>query len=345
MDRVAGFIREQPDVVPATYRAVRAALATFEMPDAGGIALVGSGSSLNALTAAASDLADGAGRPAHVYGPARFLAELAAGRVPARLAIVLSQSGASRTSVTAAQEAERARLALLRVTAEAASPLAALAPGAVVMPIGPEPIGPKTKGFTASLAALAAIADHLGKRSADPPSLGSDLIEGSLGTAELLAAELDDVDHILVAGDGPAEGIALEASLKISEMSGVPSAGYSVEEALHGRFHGLTRRSLALFIPECSAGRDEIERAARVMGELGCRTHVIEPAIGPTTWSASPDERRGDVFNPLRAIVPFQWLAWALARRRGLDPAEMRYPGLSARLGIKTTGARSNLPS
>ena len=39
------------------------------------------------------------------------------------------------------------------------------------------------------------------------------------------------------------------------------------------------------------------------------------------------------------SIVPFQLFAEHVAHRRGVDPDAMRYPGLSARLGIKLRGA------
>ena len=83
-----------------------------------------------------------------------------------------------------------------------------------------------------------------------PPPTGwlVPLIESSRLGAEALVPELADVDWIMVCGRGPQYGIALEASLKIAEIAGIPSAAFPWEEALHGRLHGLTARSLALFI-------------------------------------------------------------------------------------------------
>jgi glucosamine 6-phosphate synthetase-like amidotransferase/phosphosugar isomerase protein len=40
----------------------------------------------------------------------------------------------------------------------------------------------------------------------------------------------------------------------------------------------------------------------------------------------------------LNAIVPFQLLAWHLAREKGIVPEKMRYAGLSQKLHIKTKG-------
>lgn len=339
MDPVAAYIREQPEVVPASYRAVREALAGRTFAGAGEIALVGSGSSLNALTAMAPVFSAATGRPVRLVGPSAFAAEPAGSHGSSRLAIVLSQSGASRTTIEAAQLAVASGSEVVRITAEAESPFAALAPGTILMPVGAEPIGPKTKGYTASLAALAALADHLGGRPQRVPSIDRDEIEASRDAAEALLASLGVVDYVLIAGSGAHLGTALEASLKISEMSGIPAAGFETEEALHGRLHGLTERSLGIFIAGSRSDSEPATRSCRTMRALGCRTFVLAAASAETlTFQAEPVDSPPVGLDPTRAIIPFQWLARGLAHFLGRDPAAMRYPDLSARLAIKTHG-------
>jgi fructoselysine-6-P-deglycase FrlB-like protein len=250
--------------------------------------------------------------------------------------VVLSQSGASRTTIEAAIKARERGCEVVRITAEPESPFAQLDDAPVLMPIGPEPIGPKTKGFGASLAALAAVADALGGRPENPPSLDANFVGRARAEATDLAQALPDLDFVLVAGAGAHLGTALEASLKISEMSGIPSAGFDMEEALHGRLHGLTERSLAVFIAGTPAEVEDAERAAATMRELGPSTRVLGPELAGALFRDGPGGAGAGALDPIHAIVPFQWLAWALAGSRGLDPAAMRYPGLSTRLAIKT---------
>ncbi len=83
-DPVEGYIREQPEVVPATYRAVRAALNGRGFPDVANLTIVGSGSSLNAATAMAPTVAQATGGLVHLLGPTAFHTELAAGRLRSR---------------------------------------------------------------------------------------------------------------------------------------------------------------------------------------------------------------------------------------------------------------------
>jgi fructoselysine-6-P-deglycase FrlB-like protein len=358
-DQVEGFIREQPGAVATTYAAVRAALAQQVLPQRRDLALVGSGSSFNALSACAPMIGAAAGAAVHVRGPTAFMAELAAGRLRPTLVIALSQSGSSVTTIEAARMAHARGVAALRITAQAESPFAQLAPDPIIMPIGPEPIGPKTKGYTASLAALAAAADWMAGREGVAPEVDMRILDTGRVAAQALAGAARDVDFVLVVGQGPHLGTALEASLKIAEMSGIPAAGVETEEALHGRLHGLTPRSLAIFVAGCVREQASVDQAARVMRDLGVMARIVGPAPdrdvfglqasagsgemdtgSPTrTWSTETTKARAPELGPVDAIIPFQWLAWSLARNRGLEPAAMRYPGLSQRLAIKTGSA------
>lgn len=338
-DLVAGFIREQPRVIGETYAATCATLRARELPSYLDIALVGSGSSYNAFAACAQRIAAAAGAPVHLRAPMAFMSDVAAGQLRPNLAVLLSQSGSSITSIEAARLALDCGFTTIRITAEAGSRFAELAPDALVMPIGPEPIGPKTKGYGASLAALAALTDWIAGREADGPSLAAELVETCRVAAEQLAGEVADTDFVLVVGLGAHHGTALEASLKISEMSGIPAAGFEMEDALHGRLHGLTARSLVLFIAGQASDEPAARAAADVVRELGVVARVVGPTLDSEVFRLSlTASDPGAELDPVNAIVPFQWLAWALARRRGLDPARMRYPGLSQMLGIKTRG-------
>ena len=59
-----------------------------------------------------------------------------------------------------------------------------------------------------------------------------------------LSGELRGLDYLVVSGTGRFFGIALEASLKIAEIAGLPTAGFETEELLHGRLHGLSANGL-----------------------------------------------------------------------------------------------------
>jgi fructoselysine-6-P-deglycase FrlB-like protein len=339
MGRIERYIAEQPAVLAAVARDLPPRLALWKPASFEGIVLVGTGSSLNALTVAEPMMAQAGRGPVRLRGPIPFQRELEAGAAGHPLVIVVSQSGNSLTVIDAAAAARRANLPTLVMTAHADSPIGRVGAPLAVLPIGEETVGPKTKGYTASVAGLLALAQRLGARLPEPVDLAA-AMQAGLGPARAaawaLARALADVDMILVTGQGRHYGTALEASLKIAEMAGVPTAAFDTEEALHGRFHGLTARSFTLLIAADSEERASAERAAAVMADHGTTVRLLNltPVATSYDWRV-PAGLLPPPYDPLSAILPCQYLGCALAEGRGRDPDVMRYPGLSARLNIK----------
>jgi len=331
---IPAFIREQPAALDRSVEAARAFASTWQPGGFDGIALVGSGSSFNALQVARPRFVAARRGFVGVHEPEDFIAER--GDLTARpLVIVLSQSGASATSIQAARAAVAAGLQTLAITASAAAPLASCGAPVLHLPVGDEPVGPKTKGFTGSLAMLIVIAEALGApaSTAMTGAMLAALVEPAGEAARALVPSLAGVDAIVVAGRRAHHGIALEASLKIAEMSGVPTAAFPTEELLHGRLHGLTPRSIAFVIAEGQREIAEAGRASAAMSRRGCRLRVVDPAGGH--WPAGL-AMPSSPWSSLAVVVPFQWLAVFLAEARDLEPEAMRHGGLSRELAIKT---------
>ena len=363
--RVTGFIEAQPDALDATLREVPAAVARLGRASASyrEVVLTGSGTSKHALLATAATFRRAHGCPTSVLGPTAFL-EAPPFAAPAEVLVVaLSQTGTSTTTVAALERAQKDGHPTIAVTAEAESAFARAAERLLVLPIGPEAIGPKTKGYTASLLALLALAE--GTAPSEPASVLPDdraayvrwfarRLPDWLTLGRGWAHRFVDVDHVMLVGDETHVATALEASLKLQEMAGASASAHDLEEALHGRFHGLGPADLAVFV--CAEGRAvrEALHAADVLSDLGVGTLVIGAggaetpeangglveagASGPRDLiaiAAGPGPDPATELAPVSAIVPFQAFAERLAILRDVDPDAMRYPGLSGRLSIK----------
>lgn len=328
------YIREQPAALDRCLAAAQTFGSTWAPSSFDGIALVGAGSSFNALQVARPAFVAARRGPVLVHEPQDFLAEIPDLRSPP-LVIVLSQSGASTSAIEAARAAVTAGCITLALTAVPQSPLASTGAQLLHLPVGDEPVGPKTKGFIGSMAMLFKIAEALGGPRSQPLT-GSQLepvIDLARAAAADLVPTLEQVDVIAIAGRRANHGIALEASLKIAEMAGIPSVAWPTEELLHGRLHGFTRQSVVFVIGE---GADELWQAHRVravMRSHACRVIVVDPA--GDHWPGGMVMPEGP-WGALGLILPFQWLAVLLAEQRGFDPAAMRYGALSRELAIKT---------
>lgn len=323
MMMIRTYMGEQPGAIVDGFSEADSRFGEIGVSGTKTLRLVGSGSSLNCCLMVARFIGD-----AQVVPPADFLAGQPVKRDGSELVVILTQSGASTTSVATAARAREEGARVVVVTANAGSAAAGLGLPTILMPIGDEPIGPKTKGYAASCAALLALAKHRGAAIAAPERAAFDeALQAAWERAGRLAPALDGLDYVLAAGADAGHGTALEGSLKIAEIAGVPTAAFSMEETLHGRLHGTTRDSLVLPIVSDEATRMQAQRIAAALAPHEVRVEPVSAAATrglPAPWGM------------LAATFFFQALAVELCLRRGRKPDLMRYPGLTRHLDIKT---------
>jgi fructoselysine-6-P-deglycase FrlB-like protein len=338
------YIKEQPQVLERILKEVPRDLAAIpKISNAQTVYLVGSGTSMNALVAVEPLLARSGNQRIRIRGPLAFMAEPDDEVGPGSLAVILSQTGTSTTTIQAAEHARRHGMRTITLTADRESPIARVSSEILVIPVGPETVGPKTKGYTASVLTLLLFILGQTGRKLEAPGFAQDfhrLIEHCQAVCQDTASLFREMDFVLVAGQGRHLATALEGSLKITEMSGVPAAAFETEEAFHGRFHGLGRKSLAFFVTADPREQAMAVMGAEVLSRLDINVRILN--LGGSPPSAHDLEMPWPQTGPLSeldllsAIVPFQLFGWHIAREKGVVPEKMRYPGLSQKLQIKT---------
>ena len=341
---IQAYIQEQPAVLRRVWEQVPRAVGKMaDFRESERVYLIGSGTSRNALLAVAPLFTRIARGAVKISGPLSFMEEAEKPEKRSATAIVLSQTGTSTTTIQAVEHARRLGMRTITLTAEEGSPIARVSPEILIVPVGPEPVGPKTKGYSACVLTLLLLAAGAKEGVADFSSFLESygrLIGESRKIMETAAESAREADHFLVMGQGRHYATALEGALKITEMSGVPAAAFETEEAFHGRFHGLGERSRAVFIT-ASPGQQEMAAAgAEVLSELGVAASIFNlSGTLPSSFDLKlPWAPAGfwPELDLLSAIVPFQHWGWHLAGARGIVPEKMRYPGLSQKLKIKT---------
>jgi len=339
--QIAAYIREQPAILAGLPARIADDLdrlkALAGRPDR--ILLLGAGSSMNALLAGAEALEEATGAAVLAREPEAFLRlppRAAAGRT---LVLAASQSGMSATSVEAVRQAVARGFPTLVITGDGGSLIAETGADLLILPIGKEAIGPKTKGYSATVLSVFAIAARLGGRRLDLSHLAPALentVESGLAAARELRERFGVPDYVLVAGQGTHLGTALEAGLKIAEISGVPTASFDTEEALHGHVYGTTQASLVIVIAQTEA------KAAARLGEAltarGPRAAICNLSGHATRFDLVIDWPKAPALDWIAAswaAIPFQWYACELAAARGVDPDKMIYPTLGVELGLR----------
>ena len=146
--QIGKYIRRQPSTLTGLPAAIGADLDRFaslrQKPQR--IVLLGTGSSMNALLAGAEALEEGTGASVIAKEPEAFL------RLPPKasdqrtLVLAASQSGMSITTIEAVRLAVARGFPTLVITGEEGSLITETGAEVIVMPIGPETVGPKTMG-------------------------------------------------------------------------------------------------------------------------------------------------------------------------------------------------------
>jgi glutamine---fructose-6-phosphate transaminase (isomerizing) len=325
-------IHEQPRVLRklAAERVHEAEALAEAMAAAGSVHFVGCGTAAHAAKTGGYLFSRIAGHQVGTTVGSEFgyLAEFLNDR---SLVVGFSQSGETIDLLDSMKAARgrKARLAAL-VNVEGSS-LYRMVDQAILLCAGPERCVLATKSFTAKLAVLlmAAFATRgeVAKGQALVESAAEEiqafLSDGRVDQVRAVAERIYRAEHLYVIGRGPSYPLALEAALKIKEVSYIHAEGFAGGELKHGVIALIEPGTPCLVL----APRDETFRAI-VSGaqEIKARGGYII-GVSPTpsnVWDVHiPVADVGEAASLVNAVPP-QILAYQLARLRGLDPDKPR---------------------
>jgi glutamine---fructose-6-phosphate transaminase (isomerizing) len=318
-------IAQQPEVVARLlereWPAVTRLVAEMRRRRPRYVVIAARGSSDNAARYAQHVLGRIAALPVVLATPSLHTLYDAPPRYVDALVIGISQSGASPDVVSVVADGARQGALTAAITSEPTSPLAAAAKHVIELGAGVERSVAATKTYTASLAAIAAIAAcgdaALEEQLADLPAA----LDAQLALTADAAAAVEagaGWERLTVVGRGAHYATAFEAALKIRELAGVVAEAYSPADLLHGPIATVgADQPLLAIVPEgpAEASMRELVAAAR---ERAAHVAVIghDPRLGdPFLELVEVPEWLG----PAVAIVPAQLFAVGLAERRGVE--------------------------
>lgn len=256
---------------------------------------------------------------------------------PGDLCIVISQSGETADTLAAMRQAKEAGAFAIAIVNVVSSTIAREADGVLYTWAGPEISVATTKAYSAQLAALYLIAGRLayarGKMNEEEqhafcaqlqalPEMLEKMLECKQ-TMQYLATRYHNRSSVFFLGRGLDYAAAMEASLKLKEISYIHSEAYAAGELKHGTISLIEDGTLVVALatqPELyektvSNIREVTSRGAEVIliagsdfsgDESACR-HVVRLPECPALFSAS------------LSIVPLQLLAYYVAVERSCD--------------------------
>ncbi|MFB3162371.1 SIS domain-containing protein [Neobacillus sp. 179-J 1A1 HS] len=307
------------------------------------IYLVGSGTSLNAAKAAKSIMVDYLGSEIQVITPFDFNHYLSPKQLNSEtLVIGISQTARSIATLTSIKRAREYGARTILVTAEKERPEANAAEFILDTWTGFEPVGPKSKGYTSTIASLYLFAAGLAKRELDLdpiPNFMEDILQRTRTKINDLIESFISVTSCVIISYGPNMATASEGALKISETLRIPVEVYEVEEYMHGPYHCLGEDSHIIFISPPGPGQARMKELIKFVQQYTEHTFIIsnEDFIEEETTGITlllPKEVN-EILTPLGYIIPLQYLASEVTRKMGRQPEASRHPQFHASLGSK----------
>ena len=247
------------------------------------------------------------------------------------LVVALSQSGET-ADIIEAMHAGRNRGARLGALVNVRnSTLDRMVDISIHLNAGPEQCVLSTKAYTAKVAMLLLTAHALNGTYAEGREL---VLKAAAGMREMLrpawihlirqtAARIKDADHLFVIGRGLAYPTALEAALKIKEVSYIHAEGFAAGELKHGVIALIEPGTPCVVYAPNDETRADILSGAMELKTRGGFIIGIGPEYDPVfdIHLATPDV--GDA-SPLVNALPAQQLGYQVALLRGYDPDKPR---------------------
>jgi len=246
------------------------------------------------------------------------------------LVFAVSQSGETADVLDAVRAAQRKSSKVIAITNVMGSSLTREGDESLMMNSGPESCVLSTKTYTSQVVLMSLLAYTLaGKRKScirsikglylDIYNLTSKSMRAHLRS---LAKELSEKEHMYMIGRGLQYTTAMEAALKIKEVSYIHTEAFAGGELKHGPL-ALIEQGTPVFVFVSKGNEEKILSNAQEVKARGGFIIGVSAREDPLFdyWIKVPEI--GD-FNPIIQAIPMQILAYELAIQKGLDPDKPR---------------------
>ncbi len=261
---------------------------------------------------------------------------------PEDVVLAITQSGETVDTLAAMEEGQARGTRLWSIVNVLGSQAQRSSNGYILMQAGPEIGVASTKAFTTSLVDLyllaLALAEKRGvmdgpalRRAVDDlarlPQLVGQVAE-ELPFYHQLAEIFHKREHFLYLGRGINYPVALEGALKLKEISYIHAEGYPAGEMKHGPIALID----SLMPVVTLAPRDGVyDKMLSQMEQVHARNGVVIAVVqqGDTLAHERADyvlevPVSSPYLSPVLNVIPLQWLAYAIAVRRGADVDQPR---------------------
>jgi glutamine---fructose-6-phosphate transaminase (isomerizing) len=302
---------------------------TKEIKNAKGVFLVASGTSYHACLSASYLFAKLASFHINTVLASEFTAYENFLK-PDTLVIAVSQSGETIDVLDAVKTAKKKHCQIVSIVNVMGSSLTQVADMTVLLNAGPEISVLSTKAYTAQLAVLTLLAYSLAGRYDEGLKKLKFLwnivynltAQNTRKKIKQLADRIRGEEHIFVLGRGPLYATALEAALKIKEVSYIHAEAFAAGELKHGPIALIKSDTTCIVFVSAETEKMILSNAMEVKSRGGYLVGIGPKPIESFDFFIKVPE--SDDMNPILQIIPVQILAYQLAVVLGHDPDKPR---------------------
>lgn len=252
------------------------------------------------------------------------------------LVIAVSQSGETADTLAAAERAKKKGAYLAALTNAPYSSITRIADFVLETRAGREIAVAATKSYNAQLALLYSLAAALATlkgRTADYAALETlpklcERATACCGDVRSWTPYFVGAKSAYFLGRGADYVSALEGSLKLKEISYLPSEGYPAGELKHGTLALIEKDTPVVAILTQSALAEKTMNAVHEVyargGKIFLVTSIPEYAERNEIASSAIIPKCEELFSPILSVIPLQALAYYTALARGNDPDKPR---------------------
>jgi glucosamine--fructose-6-phosphate aminotransferase (isomerizing) len=261
---------------------------------------------------------------------------------PNTAVLAITQSGETVDTLAAMEEGREQGARLWTIVNVLGSQAQRISDGYVLMQAGPEIGVASTKAFTTSLVDLYLLALYLGelRGTLNGPELRS-AVDDLARLPDLVGRVAEQGDrydalveafhrreHFLYLGRGINYPIALEGALKLKEISYIHAEGYPAGEMKHGPIALIDKTMPIVALATQDHVYDKmISQIEQVKARGGIVISLVQQ--GDAVARSKADHvlevpSTSPFLAPILNVIPLQWLAYAIAVRRGADVDQPR---------------------
>lgn len=294
------------------------------------------GSSENAGRYAQYLMQTAAGYPVALTRPSIYTLYERPPQLKNALMLGISQSGASPDLLAVFREARAQGRPTVLITNTPDSPMAQISDYVLDLNCGKEYATAATKSYTATLAAIALLAEAFQPegglvRYADLQALPAQLEQvlqryndpqESPVSASPHLEKLVNMPYLVVLGRGYNNATAFEIELKLKELSGLTTVAYSAADFLHGPIACIQPGYPVLGVLPRGATLGPVLETMRMAQARGAWLAMISDDPGTLALADMPmwiPEGIPEYLSPVSDVIPGQFLGMALGAARGVN--------------------------